>query len=298
MRRAGIAAACGIAAFWAAPRVVPHAPLRERFTTSTAVYDADGHLLRLTLSGDGSYRVWVPLDRISPLLTDATLLQEDRHFWLHPGVNPVALVLGAWRTYVRRSRREGGSTITMQLARILYRMRSSTVSGKLVQITRALELELCYTKHEILEAYLNVVPYGGNVEGAAAASLIYFSKDPSRLTVPEALALAVLPQHPTGRTPAGGADAAAGLWQARLALYTRWHLAHHASDGETDLMQLPIRVGSSVQLPFRAPHFVDAVLGEARSAPEIHTTLDLHLQNVLEREIRAYVASQARIGVH
>ena len=102
------------------------------------MYDGGGGLLRLTLSADDKYRVWVPLDRMSPLLVDATLLQEDRHFRLHPGVNPVALVRGAWRTYVVRARRQGGSTITMQLARILYGIRSSTPGGKLVQIARAL----------------------------------------------------------------------------------------------------------------------------------------------------------------
>ncbi|HYR32428.1 MAG TPA: transglycosylase domain-containing protein, partial [Gemmatimonadales bacterium] len=201
LRRAGIAMLCGAAAFWLLPRVIPHQPLAARSSTSTAVYDAGGGLLRLTLSADDKYRVWVPLERMSPLLVDATLLQEDRHFRLHPGVNPASLARGAWRTYVRRGRREGGSTITMQLARILYGIHSSTVGGKLVQIARALQLELCYTKHDILEAYLNLVPYGGNVEGAAAASLIYFGKDASRLTLPEALTLAVLPQNPTRRAP-------------------------------------------------------------------------------------------------
>src|SRR5690348_2027900 len=173
-RRGAVTLVVTVAAFVLLPRVIPHQPLRARFSTSTAVYDAGGGLLRLTLSADDKYRVWVPLERMSPLLVDATLLKEDRHFRLHPGVNPAALVRGAWRTYVSRGRREGGSTITMQLARILYGIHSSTPGGKVVQIVRALELELCYTKHDILEAYLNLVPYGGNVEGAAAASLIYF----------------------------------------------------------------------------------------------------------------------------
>lgn len=297
-RRCAIGAVCSAAAFWAAPRVVPHRPLRDRFAASDAVYDADGRLLRLTLSSDGVYRVWVPLDRISPLLTQATLLQEDRHFWIHPGVNPIALVRGGWRTYVVRSRREGGSTITMQLARILFGVRSSTVSGKVIQIARALELELCYTKREILEAYLNVAPYGGNVEGAAAASLIYFGKDPVRLTLPEALTLAVLPQNPTQRTPTRRPEAAAGLRDARALLYARWRATHQPGDGEADLVQLPIRTSAPVQLPFAAPHFVDAVLRDRAGGAEIHTTLDRHLQSVLEREIRGYVASEARIGVH
>ncbi len=150
LRRAGIAACAGVAAFWVLPRVIPHQPLRARFSTSTAVYDGGGGLLRLTLSPEEKYRVWVPLDRVSSLLVDATLLQEDGHFWLHPGVDPLALVRGAWQTYVVRARRQGGSTITMQLARMLYGIRSSTPGGKLAQIGRALQLELCYTKREIL----------------------------------------------------------------------------------------------------------------------------------------------------
>ncbi len=226
LRRAGIAACAGVAAFWVLPRVIPHQPLRARFPTSTAVYDDGGDLLRLTLSPDEKYRAWVPLDRVSPLLVDATLLQEDGHFWLHPGVDPLALLRGAWQTYVVGGRRQGGSTITMQLARILYGIRSSTPGGKLAQIGRAVQLELCYTKREILEAYLNLVPYGGNLEGAAAASLIYFGKDPSQLTVSEALTLVVLPQNPTRRAPGAGAGPGAPLRAAQAVLYARWQATH------------------------------------------------------------------------
>ena len=295
MKRLGLAAVGILAAFWLLPRVLPVAPLRTRFSTSTAVYDAGGGLLRLTLSADEKYRVWVPLDRMSPLLVQATLLQEDRHFRLHPGVNPVALVRGAWRTYVARGRRQGGSTITMQLARLVYGIHSSTLGGKALQILRALQLELCYTKSEILEAYLNLVPYGGNVEGAAAASLIYFGKDASRLTVSEALTLAVLPQNPTRRAPGSGQEA---LRQARDLLYARWQRSHAAVEGEADLMKLAVPMGTSSDLPFRAPHLVDAVLSDARGAAEVHTSLDRGLQALLERQIRGYVAAQARVGVH
>ena len=298
VRRGGITVSCGVAAFWLLPRVIPHRPLQARFSTSTAVYDGDGGLLRLTLSADETYRAWVPLDRISPLLVDATLLQEDRRFWLHPGVNPLALVRGAWRTYVVRARRQGGSTITMQLARILYGIRSSTPAGKLVQIGRALALELGYTKREILEAYLNLVPYGGNLEGAAAASLIYFGKDPSRLTLSEALTLAVLPQNPTRRAPNAGEAPGVGLRAARARLYARWQATHPEIEGEASLMKLAIRIGSPGELPFRAPHLVDAVLADAGGAPEVHTTLDRRLQALLERQTRGYVAAQARLGVH
>src|SRR5436309_1195222 len=298
LRRAGIAACAGVAAFWVLPRVIPHQPLRARFPTSTAVYDDGGGLLRLTLSPDEKYRVWMPLDRISPLLVDATLLQEDRRFWLHPGVNPLALVRGAWRTYVVRARRQGGSTITMQLARILYGIRSSTPAGKLVQMGRALELELGYTKQEILEAYLNLVPYGGYLEGAVAASLIYFGKDPSQLTLSEALTLAVLPQNPTRRAPSVGEAPGVALRGARAVLYARWQATHPRVEGEADLMNGASRIGSPGALPFRAPHLVDAVLADAGRASEVHTTLDRRMQALLERQIRGYVAAQARVGVH
>lgn len=297
-RRAAAVAGAAWLALWLVPRVIPHQPLRARFASSTAVYDRDGGLLRVTLSADGAYRIWVPLDRISPLLVNATLLQEDRYFRWHPGVNPVSLTRSAWRTYVVRARREGGSTITMQLARLLYGIRSATPGGKLVQIARALLLELRYTKREILEAYLNVVPYGGNVEGSAAASLIYFGKDANRLTLPEALTLAVLPQNPTRRMPGATSSADQRLRQARDQLYARWQATHGAVEGEASLMRVPVRMESPRALPFGAPHLVDAVLADADRSAEVRTSLDHGLQRLLERQVRAYVARAARVGVH
>lgn len=289
-----LAAAVG---FWALPRVLPHRSLRDRIPTSTAVYDVDGGLLRLTLSSDDKYRVWTPLERISPLLVDATLLQEDQYFRLHPGFNPVALVRGAWETYVRGGRREGGSTITMQLARMFYGIRSSTILGKAEQVVRAVELECLYTKHDILEAYLNVVPYGANIEGAGAASLIYFGKDAARLRLPEALTLAVLPQNPTRRGPDGATMPGPALQAARNVLYARWRERHPQDPGDGAIAGLPVRLSSPADLPFKAPHLVDQLLAEGAGAPEVHTLVDRRLQALCERVIRAYVARGARIGI-
>src|SRR5437773_4425077 len=186
----------------------------------------------------------------------------------------------------------------MQLAGMLYGIRSSTPGGKLAQIGRAVQLELSYTKREILEAYLNLVPYGGNLEGAAAASLIYFGKDPSQLTLSEALTLAVLPQNPTRRAPGAGEGAGVALRAARAGVYVRWQVTHPPVEGEADRMRLASRGGSPGELPFRAPHLVDAVLADAGGASEVHTTLDRRLQALLERHIRSYVAAHARLGVH
>ena len=183
----------GIAALLAATLLVvrlwPKPPLSAGVPVSTAVLDADGRLLRLTLAADERYRQWLPLEAISPTLVDAVLLHEDRHYPWHPGVNPIALARAAGSTY-SGGPRIGGSTITMQLARLRWRLETRDVPGKLVQIARALQLEAMYSKDDLLEAYLNLAPYGGNVEGVGAASRIYFDKAAAELSLPEALALA------------------------------------------------------------------------------------------------------------
>ncbi|MFP2928883.1 transglycosylase domain-containing protein [Pyxidicoccus sp. 3LG] len=193
-------AVLGLAALYA---VVPRPPVREGLGFSQAVFDREGRLLRLTLSPDEKYRLWVPLERIPSTLVEATLLHEDQHFRAHFGVNPVALGRAVWSTYLTGGRRMGGSTLTMQLARIRYGIESRTPGGKVQQMLRALQLECTYSKDEILEAYLNLAPYGRNVEGVGAASLIYFGKGVERLSLAEALTLSVVPQSPRAGTRAG-----------------------------------------------------------------------------------------------
>src|SRR6186997_586140 len=181
----------------------PHAPLADRFPLSTGVWSADGEMLRITRSADDQYRLWMPLAQISPALVDAFLLKEDRWFYWHFGVNPIALGRAAFRSYTGGTR-QGGSTLTMQLARLTYRLNTRTPAGKLRQIALACWLEARYPKEELLEAYLNVVPFGANIQGVGAASRIYFDKSPDRVSLGEALTLAVIPQRPSahaGPTP-------------------------------------------------------------------------------------------------
>jgi penicillin-binding protein 1C len=145
-------------------RVWPHRPLAERIPLSTGVWSADGELLRVTLAADDQYRVWTPLSEVSPDLVEAFLLKEDRWFYWHTGVNPISLVRAGFKTY-RGSGRQGGSTLTMQLARLLLHFNTKTLAGKLRQIGAALWLEARYSKWELLEAYLNIAPFGGNIQG-------------------------------------------------------------------------------------------------------------------------------------
>ena len=147
---------------------------------SQCVRDRNGKLLRVTLTTDQKFRIWTPLPDISPALIDATLRFEDKYYRHHPGVNPVALLRSALNLRPGGAH-SGASTITMQLARLRYHLCTRTLGGKFVQIVRALELERHYSKAEILEAYLNLAPYGRNIEGVGAASQIYFDKPASSI---------------------------------------------------------------------------------------------------------------------
>src|ERR1700757_2305319 len=184
-----------VALVWIA---LPRPPLLDGISFSQCVRDRNGKLLRITLTTDQKYRVWTSLPNISPALIDATLRFEDKYYRYHPGVNPVALVRAAFGLRPGGAR-SGASTIAMQLARLRYHLRTRTLGGKFAQIVRAFELERHYSKSQILEAYLNLAPYGRNIEGVGAASQIYFGKTAGHLTTPEAISLCVIPQSPNRR---------------------------------------------------------------------------------------------------
>lgn len=231
---------------------------------------------------------------MAPALIDALLLHEDRHFYRHPGVDPLALMRATVAT-IRGGARQGGSTLSMQLARLYYDLDTRSIPGKLRQIALALWLEARYSKPELLEAHLNLLPYGGNVQGVGTASLLYFNKEAARLSLPEALSLVLIPQSPGARAP--GRHEPETLLQARLRLFERWVARHPEAERERGLVALPLRYRSLAQRPFAAPHLVDALLREHPQRSRMISTLDLDLQRVLERETRAYLQRHARIGL-
>ncbi|MFO1400600.1 MAG: penicillin-binding protein 1C [Steroidobacteraceae bacterium] len=275
-------------------RLLPHRPLSSRVPTSTAVYGGQGELLRLTLAADQQYRLWTPLAQVSPDYLKALLLHEDRHFYWHPGVDPAALVRAALRTGSGGAR-QGGSTITMQLARLLYHLNTRSVPGKLGQMALAAGLELRYSKSEILEAYVNLAPFGRNVQGVGAASEIYFAKPANRLTFAEALALAVIPQAPRSRGPDGAESDA--LRAARARLIQEWTRAYQTPREAIVAASQPLRIRGLAQVPFEAPHLVDDVLAANHGPYAIHTTLDVPLQHQLERAVSQYIATVRTLGV-
>ena len=255
---------------------------------SRRVFDRNGQQLWMTLSRDEKYRVFTPLDRISPRLVQATLLHEDRFFGEHPGVNPVAVLRAAWH-FCRGERRGGASTITMQLARLRAHMQTRTLRGKLAQMLRALELERHYSKAQLLEAYLNLAPYGRNIEGVGAASEIYFGKEPAQLTLHEAIALSLIPQSPSRRALRAENNANAQT-AARDRLYDR------LTAGD-DAIGKSFSARADAKREMFAPHFTTEIL-QRTTDREIHSTLDLDLQRLIERRIADYVAANHARGIH
>lgn len=262
--------------------------------------DRDGTPLRMFLTEDDKYRERTALARFSPALKEAVLLQEDRFFYAHGGINPGALAKAAWETYVRRNRRMGASTITMQLARLKYGLHTSTLPGKLNQIVRAVALDLCYSKDDILEAYLNLAPCGGNIEGFPAAARYYFGTSVDRLDLSQALLLAVIPQDPTERAPSPGHVPDETL-AARNALFASW-VADHPEDADRASEQ-SLEVALVCRFPFAAPHFTGQLEaararadGKANAAAE-RTTIDSRMQNLCEETLARYVDQNRSFGI-
>jgi len=260
----------------------PH-PLEGR-GFSRCVTDRNGELLRLSLAPDQKYRIRISLEQIPPEALNAVLEYEDRYFWWHPGVNPLSLLRAAVNMALG-GRRMGGSTITMQVARLAYGLKTGSLPDKLRQIGMALHLERHYSKADILEAYFNLAPYGGNVEGLGAAALIYFHKSASRLNEDESAALMLVPQNPVARRPSS--RNAAFMEAARR----QWH-------GNTEYA--PLRVFSPADLPFAAPHLCAELLAQAKAddPTELRSTLDLAIQGRLESELARYTARHAAYGLN
>src|SRR4029453_3568855 len=175
-------------------------PLDHAKRVSTTIVDRNGKLLRAYAMDDGRWRLPVDAKRdIDPTYLKLLLAFEDKRFHSHAGVDPLALARAAFQLVSSGHIVSGGSTITMQLARLMEPRRERSVYAKLRQMVRAVELERELSKEEILDLYLALAPFGGNLEGIRAASIAYFGKEPKRLSLAEAALLVALPPSPERR---------------------------------------------------------------------------------------------------
>ena len=171
-------------------------PLPDKIEYSTIITDNKGNIVNAFLTKDQKWRMKTELTEISPLLRKTIIAKEDKYFYAHPGVNPFAVIRAFFNNIFKMKITSGASTITMQVARALEPGKRN-IGSKFREMFRAFQLELKYSKNEILQMYLNLVPYGGNIEGVKAASLLYFNKNPDHLSLAEITALSIIPNRPS-----------------------------------------------------------------------------------------------------
>lgn len=259
----------------AADRLWP-LPLKE-VNPARVVVDEQGTPLWRFADSDGIWRYPVTIEEVSPRYLEALIQYEDRWFWEHPGVNPFSVLRAAWQDLTSGRVVSGGSTLTMQVARLLD-PHPRTFGGKIRQLWRALQLEWHLSKRDILTLYLNRAPFGGTLQGVGAASWAYLGKSPAQLSYSEAALLAVLPQAPSRLRPdrwPGRAEAARNKVLARMETQGVWSAKQVRESREEPVWLAPR------QMPQLAPLFSRMMLGKSRD-DKIVTTLDAALQRQLE----------------
>jgi penicillin-binding protein 1C len=260
--------------------LMPPLPLDQARQSSTLILDRNNKLLRAFSMADGRWRLPVEAkSNVDPAYVDLLLAYEDRRFRSHLGVDPLALMRAAFQLVSRGHIVSGGSTITMQLARLMEPRHQRSVWAKLRQIVRALQIERQLTKDEILDLYLTLAPFGGNLEGVRAASFAYFGKEPKRLSLAESALLVALPQSPETRRLdrfADSAHAARDRVLARMLEDGRISAddAAHAKLESTPRVRKP--------MPLLAPHATDQAVAGLKDQRVIRLTLDSTIQKNLE----------------
>jgi penicillin-binding protein 1C len=264
-------------------------PLREANDVSATIVDRHGKLLRAYAMPDGRWRLPVhAASDIDPTYLKLLLAYEDRRFYSHGGVDLLALGRAAFQLATSGHVVSGGSTITMQLARLMEPRRQRSISAKLRQIVRAIEIERQMSKDQILDLYLAMAPFGGNLEGIRAASIAYFGKEPKRLALSEAALLVALPQSPESRRLDRHPNAARA---ARDRVLDRMVEDRVISDSDAAMAKVAPVPRLRKPMPILAPHSSDLAMAALKNTPVIALTLDASLQQTLETLARDRAAS-------
>ncbi len=279
-------AAAAMAGAWLVP--LPH---RLESGPSTVVYYADGTPAHVFLSPDDKWRIAVPLEDIAPEYVKALIRFEDKRFYLHPGFDPLALARAAVGNFLGGRVVSGASTITMQLVRVLE-PRPRNYRSKIVELLRAVQLELRLSKREILEAYLRYIPFGRNIEGVEAASLAYFGHRAGALSSAEIATLLAVPQHPEKRYPT--VHNAKRLATARDDILA--FLRGENILGEEDAAA-PAAPRALLPFPREAPHAAVWLRERFRHAHAIRTTLSRDVQLHAERIVTDEAARARQNGI-
>ena len=266
------------AALWLAS--LPPLPFDQTRQVSTTIVDRNNKLLRAFAMADGRWRLPAQTKDVDPGYLNLLLNYEDKRFRSHIGVDPLATARAAFQLVTRGHIVSGGSTITMQVARLMEPRQERSITAKLRQMVRAVQLERKLSKDQILDLYLTLAPFGGNLEGVRAASFAYFGKEPKRLSLAESALLVALPQSPETRRLDRYPDAARA---ARDRVLARMVEEGHVSIDDAQHAKLESVPRLRKPMPLLAPHATDQSLAIMKDTPRIQLTLDSTIQKALEQ---------------
>ncbi len=271
-------------------------PLREEELfkpPSLTVYSREEKLLRTFLSSDDKWRIPVKIDEVSPELIKTLINTEDRIFYYHNGVNPYALLRAFYLNLKHDKIVSGGSTITMQVARMM-KHRERTYFSKFIEILTALKLEILYSKEDILEMYINLLPYGSNVEGAGTASYFYFHKPLSQLSLSQSATFTIIPNSPS---ILNNTENIKKLEKKRNKILKRL-----LNNGVINTKEYNEGIREKIEIenpgmPFLSPHFTDFVYQKSSGEEKVITSLDLNIQEKAEKILREHLFRWRGMGV-
>jgi len=260
-------------------------PLPGKKEFSKEIHAKDGTLLTAYLTSDDKWRLRTELEEVSPELIKAIIEKEDSWFYWHGGINPIALFRAAYKNLTTGETQLGASTITMQVARMLE-PKKRTYFNKLAEMFRALQLEIKYSKEEILELYLILLPFGGNIEGVKSASYIYFNRPPKKLSLAQSIMLAVIPNDPNNLRLDRSTEEIIKKRNYWIKKFKQEKI--FATADLKDALDEPVEK-NRFAIPVSAPHF-SQYIKDNFGGDILNTMLDLSIQqtaeNILLRNVR------------
>ncbi|WP_415714253.1 penicillin-binding protein 1C [Maridesulfovibrio sp.] len=275
-----------IASFFALDFLFPFPEHKLHPPVASVIRDHEGKVLRIFLPTDGARRMHADFDKISPVLKKTLIASEDQWFESHPGINPVSIIRAAIMNIAAGRVVSGASTIPMQIAR-MAEPKNRTLWSKIIEAFRALQLKRHHSNDELLEFYLNMLPYGGNIVGVGAACHFYFGHGPETLSLCEAALLTTIPRGPVFYDPLRNPEQARE-GRNRVMRQLAEKGVFPVKEIERN-MKLPLP-DSILPVPLKAPHFCRMVLERNGRIPDTATTLDSNLQQTAQEVLKTHVA--------
>lgn len=268
-------------------------PLPSEKPYSTVLYDRNGNFLKAFLANDGIWRLKTSPEEIPEHYKNLIINKEDRFFYYHFGVNPFSIVRALVQNIISGKRVSGASTITMQVARMLE-PKKRTIWSKLIEVFRAIQLEVKYSKDEILQLYLSMIPLGGNVEGLKSGAMIYYQTPIDRLNIAQLFDLIVIPNDPNDLRPDKYPERLnQERWKRAKPFFKKGILTKADS---IVFAETPSAVNRKAP-PQLAPHFCYRVKSMLKYGDNYKTTLDLNIQSVAEQFLSNHLRTWKLLGV-